>query len=376
MISKLSIRNYKVLKDVELFLSDLTVVTGINSMGKSSLIQVLLLLRQSYEKGTLEKRGLLLNGDYLKVGTGKDIFSISAEENEYLDFDIEWLDDTVYSCSFEYDDKSNLQPLKKSSESNYKQSLFNAKFQYLSADRLAPNSIFPVSDYDVNTLHNLGSRGEFTAHFIAQYGLKDISLETSPVGMKELIHPKSKSNTLLAQIDAWMSEISPGIKVSAEVIPSVNQASLQYEFEMKNDYSDKFRPENVGFGLTFVLPIVTAVLSAKKGDLLIIENPEAHLHPAGQTAIAKLISQASYYGLQIIIETHSDHFLNAVRLAVKKKIITHEKVSIFYFTRSIEDDEFSVSVKEPYIDENGKLSEWPKGFFDEWEKNIQLLIET
>lgn len=370
MISNIKIKNFKVLKNVELMLSNLTIVSGLNSMGKSSLIQILLLLRQSFEKKSIEN-GLLLNGDYVNIGNGKDAFSIDAEKDEDFYFRLEWENNETLTLEFNYNSKSNLQPLKSITpqDFSFSGSLFSSRFQYLSAERVGPKSTFPVSDYDINTLHSLGNRGEYTAHFLAANGTKKIKL-------KALLHERARSETLLAQADAWMSEITPGIRITATVIPEINQASLQFEFETSTGYTEKFRPENVGFGLTYVLPVVIAVLSSEPGDLIIIENPEAHLHPAGQSAIAKLLSLSAQNGVQIIAETHSDHFLNGVRVATKRKLIESENISIFYFSRESENEEHSIEISQPFIDEKGKLDEWPDGFFDEWDKNLDKLLRN
>ncbi len=368
MISNIRIKNFKVLKDVELILSNLTIISGINSMGKSSLIQVLLLLRQSFEKKGFEN-GLLLNGDYINIGNGKDAFSIDAEKDEDYYFQIEWENDEILTLEFNYNNKSNLQPLKNIIPSNFpfSNTLFSSGFQYLSAERVGPKSTFPVSDYDINTLNSIGNKGEYTAHYLAENG-------SSKIKIKTLVHKGAKSETLLAQTDAWMSEITPGVRITATVIPEINQASLQYEFETSSGYTEKFRPENVGFGLTYVLPVIIAVLSSKPGDLIIIENPEAHLHPAGQSAIARMISLAAQAGVQIIIETHSDHFLNGVRVSTKRKMIDFENISVFYFSRASNNIEHTINMVQPFIDEKGKIDEWPNGFFDEWDKNLDKLL--
>src|SRR5438046_1441121 len=83
--------------------------------------------------------------------------------------------------------------------------------------------------------------------------------------------------------------------------------------------SSEYRPTNVGFGITYALPIVVSILSARPGSLVIIENPEAHLHPRGQVRMGELLSLASTAGIQVLIETHSDHVLNGIRLAVRAK---------------------------------------------------------
>lgn len=166
MISNIKIKNFKVLKNVELMLSNLTIVSGLNSMGKSSLIQILLLLRQSFEKKSIEN-GLLLNGDYVNIGNGKDAFSIDAEKDEDFYFRLEWENNETLTLEFNYNNKSNLQPLKSITpqDFSFSGSLFSSRFQYLSAERVGPKSTFPVSDYDINTLHSLGNRGEYNRPF-------------------------------------------------------------------------------------------------------------------------------------------------------------------------------------------------------------------
>ncbi len=369
MLESISIHNFKVLKDVELNLSNLTIIAGINSMGKSSLIQVLLLLRQSFEQNMLLQKGLLLNGRYVNIGNGKDALSIDADDEKFS-VDLYWDNDEELHLSFEYKNKSNLQPIELAdpAEINPENILFSPRFQYLAAQRIDSKSTFPISDYDINTLHSIGNSGEYTAHFLAEYGAK-------PLSNAVFQHEQAKSKTLLANVDAWMSEISPGVKITASIIPEINQASLLYEFATFDGYSEKFRPENVGFGMTYVLPVVTALLSAEPGDLIIIENPEAHLHPAGQTAVAKLVCIAAQNGIQIIIETHSDHFLNGVRAETKSKTITPENIALFYFSRDKNSKEHAIEISQPFIDEHGKLDEWPDGFFDEWDKNLTRLLD-
>jgi len=135
----------------------------------------------------------------------------------------------------------------------------------------------------------------------------------------------------------------------------------------------QFRPENTGFGLTYVLPVVTAVLSARPGDLLLIENPESHLHPSGQSLVANLIAIACENGVQIIVETHSDHVLNGVRTSVKGRDLDSDNVCIFFLSRDTDNPEHSADVEEIRIDSKGKISDWPSGFFDQWDRSLSLL---
>ncbi|MFV8371090.1 AAA family ATPase [Flavobacterium sp. LB2P74] len=373
MITNIYIKNFKILNEVDITLSNLNLISGKNSVGKSSLMQVLLLLRQSFEKNTLLNSGLLLQGDYVKIGKGKDALTRDTLD-EFIQFAITWEDESFLNLKFKYSANSDLQITKSIKPSSFKESdlngkaLFNSKFTYLSADRIGPQTTYPVSDYHINTLKSLGIRGEFTAHFLAEN-------ENSPIEHDILLHKKGTTNGLLNQVSAWMSEISSGIKIGTKVIEEINNVSLTYEFLTEDGYTDKFTPQNVGFGLTYVLPVVTALLSAKKGDIILIENPEAHLHPAGQSAMGKLISLVAQSGVQLFIETHSDHLLNGVRVLVSKKEISKENISLLYFSKDEELKKHHVQITTPYLDEKGRIDEWPKGFFDEWDNQLDELLE-
>ena len=141
------------------------------------------------------------------------------------------------------------------------------------------------------------------------------------MNINTLRHPSSKTNQLLENVSLWLGEISNGIDISTKVYNELQQVNLTYNYIYGDNRSNEFTPLNVGFGITYVLPIIVAILKSKPDDLLIIENPESHLHPAGQSKIAELCAIASSQGVQIIIETHSDHFLNGIRVATKKEIL-------------------------------------------------------
>ena len=186
---------------------------------------------------------------------------------------------------------------------------------------------------------------------------------------------KAKSNILLHQVDAWLSEISPGTKLNTTNIPGTDLVLLDFQFETIRDYTNRFRPVNVGFGLSYVLPVIVALLTAEKDKLIIIENPEAHLHPRGQAEMGKLIALAAEAGAQLIIETHSDHLLNGIRVAVKEKIMSEQNVALFYFNRmNTEGGEQYSQVTSIKIDRNGEFSEYPKDFMDEWSNQLYKLI--
>lgn len=369
MIEFINIKNFKALLNASFPLAGLNLFSGLNGMGKSTLIQSLLLLRQSHERNVLMSKGLLLNGDYLEIGTGKDALSTFSENEEIL-FTLKWSElESPSRFEFDYLHDSDLMPLRKADcgPSIEELSLFNSNFQYLSADRLGPQSHHQLSDFHIKDLKSLGHHGEYTVHFIAVHGAKDIEIP-------ELQHSKAVSNTLQANIEAWMSDITPGLKIKAVAHPQFNSASLSYSFHQGKEITEEFKPQNVGFGLSYVLPVVTCILSASKGDLLVIENPESHLHPAGQAIMGRLCAIAAKNGVQLVVESHSDHFLNGIRVAVKRNLVDHEVVKVFFLQRDVDSNVHASEVIYPSIDAEGRIDRWPNGFFDEWDRQLDELL--
>ena len=171
----------------------------------------------------------------------------------------------------------------------------------------------------------------------------------------------------------WLDKISPGVSPKVTVNMKLRNSEVRYEYIEGKNKTNSYKSVNVGFGITYVLPIVVALLSAREGDMVIIENPEAHIHPAGQRKLGELIALAGAGGVQVIVETHSDHILNGIRLSVKNRKINPEQVELMYFYKN-ESNDYKHEVVYPKIDLNGRLDQWPSGFFDEWDNALLELL--
>lgn len=360
MINYMQIENFKSLKRVSLPLQKLNLYFGMNGMGKSSVIQSLLLLRQSFWEN--HKAGLdylYTNGDLIRLGTGKDIFCQSAADDKirfYVQFDNGLKYDCNYIYMFDDFDSDQLERLEKEPAEEYTTALFTEKFSYLSAEHLGPQKQYSVENWKKNGVAKLGTAGEFAVPFLAMEGDK---IKVSD----KMCHPKGKTNHLIDQVSAWMSEISPGIKLNAQLLPLIEKAKLEISYSGDRLISEPFLPVNVGFGIPYVLPLITELLISDDKTLLLIENPESHLHPKGQTAIAQLIALASENGCQIICESHSDHVINGVRVAAKHGVISHRNIEIAFFSKN-ENQESKVD--HIFVDKNGNLSDYQPGLLDEW----------
>lgn len=173
--------------------------------------------------------------------------------------------------------------------------------------------------------------------------------------------------TRLRQVEAQMRLFFPGCALEIPQVPQANAVTLGLR---TSDDTGFHRPIHIGFGLTQVLPIVIAAVSASKGDILLIENPEVHLHPAGQAHMGRFLADVARAGIQVIVETHSDHVLNGIRRSVKAGGISPEQVALYFFRSRTEN---GAQVTSPQIDGAGNLDAWPNGFFDQFDKDVNYL---
>ncbi len=368
MIRLVRLQNYKCFENQLLEFNALTLLSGLNNTGKSTVIQSLLLLRQSYQQNLLQTTGLALNGDLVHIGTAKDALFEGAKE-DVIGFDLELGDGTTKGTwRFNYDREADVLALASRdlvSDDIYTSSLFGNGFHYLQAERIGPRRFFETSDFLVHQRRQLGPAGEYTAQFLATFGRENI-------GNSVLRHPEATSDTLQDQVEAWLGEVSPGTRISLTPNLGTDTVSLQYSFVLGNQVSNGYRTTNAGFGITYVLPIIVAALSSKAGSLLLIENPEAHLHPRGQARIGELLALAASCGIQVVIETHSDHVLNGIRLLVHGGKLPPNELQLHFFQRRQQDGQSLVT--SPHIDKNGRIDQWPDGFFDEWDKSLEALL--
>lgn len=382
MIRELTLENFKAFGQLELSLAPLTLLTGVNAAGKSTTMQALALLRQSSDAKLLDRQGgLLLNGDLVELGVGQDVlyedFATDDQENPHIGITLD-TDFGKFRWRVEYDRarhrEADMLPLGTAPSSEIPSSLFGAGFQYLKADRIVP-AVYYTKSYDAAVRRRfLGARGEHTVNFLR--------VRRDDAVIPSLRHSRVLSTNLLDNVETWLQELCPGVNIEAEDLRGTDLVRLSYGFFGRSGVASsniRYRPTNVGFGLTYALPIVVACLSAASDSLIMLENPEAHLHPRGQSAMAHLACLAAASGAQVILETHSDHVLNGIRLAVKDQILTNSAVSLHYFHRGARGTAASpvppIEVRSPQLGPDGMLSHWPSGFFDEWDKALDRLVD-
>lgn len=358
MISKISIQNYKCWIDQEVIFRPLTILAGGNAVGKSSVIQSILLTKKAYENA---HDGEILTSDIngINLGLPKNIISKDRTFEEIIIksfFKNGENRDVVLSIGNEI--TSPLSLLIKNKKNILENSNPFSHFQYLNAERIGPRISSNISS---NSVLNVGNKGEFTNHIINKATL-----------LKQKIHDAMRASNIAnfsANCEGWLDIIIPGTQLSVSSYEEVNKVTIKYK-NVKTS-SDAYVPTATGFGLTYVLPIIVSglLLSELKDSIIIIENPEAHLHPYGQSKIGKFLALLSTCGVQVIVETHSEHVINGARLQLAK--MEKSNTMLVNFFDLIEDN---INIEKIEINKHGELEKWPKGFFDQSKTDLRELL--
>lgn len=352
MIKNIELENFKGFRRALIPLRSVTLLAGLNSAGKSSVLHAILLLYQ-IESIKDEIRSINLQGPYVSLGTGKDVLFEGAEIDE-IGFAYQ-ANGAHKKFRFAYDATADRLSFRGPSQKRAGTGL--PRLHYLCAERTGPRSSYPLSESSAKD--GIGINGEFTYHYLVLHGDEKIR-------NKALAHPNAASLGLLHQVQAWLGEVSPGVKIDIEAIKEADIALAKYGFGS----SQSRRPINVGFGLSYTISLITLLLLAERGSLVLLENPEAHVHPSGQAKIAGMIALASKRA-QIVVETHSDHIMNGLRVAVREKKIEKPADIQFVYLKRIGDESL---VELPEINCDGRLNFWPEGFFDQHEHLLARLI--
>ncbi len=365
MLNKVVLENFKCFREkTEFYLSRITIMYGKNGRGKSTVAQSLLLLSQSMKKyNTIEN--LQLIGRYAALGTYEDIIS-KGENKDFFGITLQSADEIVqmeFGKNLERPQMAKSIALSFNGESRYTAKNMNHK-----TNDTGINGFDSISD--VTSLQNLRDLRYVSASRLGpqNYAVRKDSLEDDELG----ISGENIIQVLLLKGKEFQEEVRNVLSFvlggAAIRVQPLNAEHIDFYLNSK-DGPDTFRPMNVGFGYSYALPVIVAAFLAKNGSLLIIENPEAHLHPRAQSRIMSfLIKIAVKKELQIIIETHSDHVVNGMRIAIKEKVISSKDAHILYFS-----DE-KKPIKLITSDINGTLSDYPDDFMDEWTEQLLKLV--
>jgi predicted ATPase len=367
MLKELRLKNFKAFKELELELRPFTLLSGLNSVGKSTILQSLLILRQSYlESGRNSAEfPLQLNGEYVELGNVEDVFyRTRGRETTDNILEIGITDDITGESTWQYTRPISADffdnPRFSGDESLVMDTaIFSSTgaFQYVQAERIGPRVYTPTNDRRI-AKRDLGKAGEYTIHYL------DAHQDDRITHNQMLFEGTDGDDRLIDQVIKWMGTISPNTNISPQTDRALGISRL---------IVDGSRATNVGFGISYVLPVIVAILSSSPQHIVLLENPEAHLHPQGQVRMGELIARAASSGIQIVCETHSDHILNGIRLCAKYGVIDPDNVALHFFAKP-DTSSAEVEVVTPQLDSDGRLDFRPEGFFDEFSNSMRDLM--
>jgi len=382
-------------------LNQFNLLTGINGQGKSTLLHCLLLMHQSIEHNERTKE-IILNGNWIKLGHFNDIRNCSISRDEDIIFEYTFNFKEPLNLKYyltENDEDDMVADIRKivvdhqnedaillrvnDSKTPFNRLIGLIPTEKVPPERLCPEEIIwnpnlagPELPTPFNKIHYIGADHIGPQDFYLKSSLThidsrgELTLNILDKKRNELVYSQlclgEDAQTLLTQTEAWLNAIFDGAKVD---IPHSKTSVLELFFNSSLS-KERFKPANSGFGFSYILPIVVAGLIAQQGEILIIENPEAHLHPKAQSRLAKFLARVSRCGVQIFLETHSDHILNALRIAVVDELIAADDLNILYFQSGHNQPEIITIPVQP----DGSIEEWPEGFFDQMDKDFERLF--
>lgn len=418
MLRRIGLLNFKCFERLDLPCAPLNLLCGLNGMGKSSVIQALLVLRQSFRTGGLLEGRLILGGTLTDLGIGSEVV-FEGKEEALVGFvlfgdgpgmdapwawafehtkagdqltavtrdDLErvlraegspvaWRDVRLPSSTDVVASDAALErigvPVPEDEQNRYPRAWvarawrgippFGGRVVHVPAERVGPRKSYPLAEILVRR-GDFGAGGEYAWNYLNDRQNKDLPDDDPRCVV-------SSGRRLIDVVDHWLQNVSPGAHLQLKAVSDADTVIAAFTFDRAGDAATRrYRATNVGFGLSYVLPVVLALLS-EPGTLCLVENPEAHLHPRGQTRLAELAARAAAAGVQVFAETHSDHFLDGVRLAVHDGLIAPNQTAIHYFERR----DGRTAVTSPEIDGDGFLARWPDGFFDQRDDNLARLL--
>lgn len=390
MIHNIHITNFKLYRNRVSFkeLSSINVLTGVNGRGKSTLMQSMLLPSQSLLASVWTNK-IVLDGQYAKLGNMGDVKNEKASVSENIVFEFESDLGQLVICgnaesnqaqelviskvivdghTSTVDDSCMLRgfvPISPGADIPELSELLTS-VRFIAAERVGPKLNYrPAGDKDA-----MDCLGEYAPAIL--YGHKDEPVcEKCLDGLVDIypgtIPKDTDDNTLNGVLNFWLDKMFDGVSASVDYVSNANVYVLN--FKTKGNIKE-MKPTNVGFGFSYVLPILVAGLTTKEGGALLIENPEAHLHPKAQSVLGKFLSWiAKYCGVQVFLETHSEHIVNSFRVLVAQSVISASDVNILFFDESIAD-----GVQRIQMNDSAHIDSWPENFFDQEEKDLDILL--
>ena len=412
LIEEIRVQGYKSLVDATLHVRPLTLLAGTNSSGKSSIMQPLLLIKQTMEAPYQPAGALVLDGAHVQAETAGELVSKNQKNIQGFVLNVSgfnwWGKDFVagqYEQKFGVED-DNFRLMYQKSILKDKSSIlipntsgnelsedvltdlqlgFPTKLDEVSGEVISQNGFLRVQrrradgqtlgsvvytsyieDSLAEIMHIPGLRGGPRRSYSATSFQNQVkgTFDIYTAGTISQWQEKGK-NEALNQLNDYLRRLGLTDSVTAKV-KNANEVELSVSrlpagSKGKPRKADMVNIADVGIGVSQVLPILVALIAAQEGQIVYVEQPELHLHPRAQVAMAELLAEAANRGVRVIVETHSSLLLLTVQTMVAEAKIKPEDVALHWFSR---DAKGATTVRHEQPDENGAYGDWPEDFGD------------
>lgn len=349
MITKYSISNYKSIDSQEIELASLNLFSGYNSAGKTSAIHALLTtsdnLRADEQEHLViskhlppmtfnEVRNYIKNAKLYNVTIGN--------EKEVVALSYTPADDAMIKTTVQQKGKPSDELMEQLSRNLF----------YLPAMRIAKLDETTINSNVEN--NEIGLNAEYVVDYFQNH--------RSEILDSELLY--TETMTLESQVNYWLNKLtSYTINVSFD--------GSKYSVRFVGKGGKEILPCHVGTGVSYIAQVIIVCLAAKKNSLLIIENPEIHLHPSAQAAMIDFLAMVSNTGRQIIVESHSDHIFNGIRRLLHNGTISIDKVKVINF----EQNELGITQGTAIgLSQNGGVIKYTPGLFDQFDEDLDSIL--
>ena len=420
-ISRITVSGFKSIgEEQSIDIAPLTILAGANSSGKSSIMQPLLLLKQTLEC-SYDPGALLLDGPNVKFTSSEQLITLRVQANKEtffsvgvgttaggsirttfekrpgkaIDVQLTEYDTNEGSLrinrnksSNNYSFKSDIQwvnrgveRLEKDKKTLAVRSRCFLKPAYLQNEYVQPFEFEGVTQFDAiikTSIHLPGHRGNPQRNYpvsaddltFSSLIASDFEIGRSYSGTFEPYSASVIAGWQSAPKDSKLEQLTEDLvalgltwKVSAK---RINEAHVELQVgrlpkRSRSGTRDMVNIADVGFGVSQVLPVLVALRVAKPGQLVYIEEPELHLHPRAQSAMAEVIADAASRGVRVVIETHSSLLILGIQTLVAEGKLNQSLVKLHWFQR---DKEGMTKVTSRDLNEDGTFGDWPEDFAD------------
>jgi hypothetical protein len=383
-ITRIAVEGFKSIVDrQEIEIAPLTILAGANSSGKSSIMQPLLMLKQTLE-APYDPGPLLIDGPNARFTSSKQFLSRTDTATGLLRVEMS-TEKSSFAVSFAKAAEGGMEVIEERRVIDGRPMVLTPVMTPAAIENFT-NKYFMGRHFD-DSIFAVGRNRFFlqllsggipeipVMEWIAPYiqavvhvpGLRGNSSRTYRVSAGGPTFEGTFENYVASVILSWQKEQSRRYEDLNCDLQHLGLAESVFAHRVDDTAielgvdSEMFSIADVGFGVSQTLPVLVALRAAADGQLVYLEEPEIHLHPRAQVRLAGILGDAAKRGVRVVAETHSSLLLRAIQTLVAKGALHADLVRLHWFSR---DSDGVTQIKSVTPDENGALGDWPEDFGD------------